>query len=140
MRDLMINQLTCYFISPTGEADMIDMNGDITGQKITTYTKPKKFMANVSSGKVGKSLTKGVNVDLFGSNVQYSRVITTTEKTHGICKDSLIWVSQEPKMDGEYAVSDDAPYIVSENPAIGINTVSYAILARSQQWQLNENA
>lgn len=88
MRNLKRNQVTFWYSLYEGKEDILK-DGFKTGQKKETYSAPVQAEASISSA------TGGSDVELFGTSVQYDRIISTVEPLP-INEFSRIWVDTIP--------------------------------------------
>lgn len=80
------------------------------------------FYANISAGK--GSAQKAV----FGSDVDYTRTISTTDMSCPIDELTRIWIDNEVKYNADGTVNgDSADYKVAAYPAKGLNNIAIAI-------------
>lgn len=94
-RDMPVNTIPVWHSEYLGTDFTVDSNGDYTGEKENRYTEPVRRRLNLSPAH------GNVVHDVFGSNINYSRVITTTRMNLGITENSLIWdVEPSKKSDG----------------------------------------
>lgn len=88
------------------------------------YNTPVLFYANISAGK-GNSET-----EVFGTGIDFTRTISTTDMTCPIDELSLLWIEMEPQYLADGTVdSDSADYKVAAKPAKGLNSIMIAIKA-----------
>lgn len=119
------NSITVYEKDENGNIIYIDIDGQQvpveTGDVTKAYSLPIEFKENVSSAK-GESEN-----EVFGVNLDYTKVISTTDLTLPISETSKIWKETEPVIKADDTVDiDSADYSVV---AIGksLNSVLYAI-------------
>ena len=127
MRSLKKNKSTLYYALYNEKKEIVDENGDFTGEYIVGYSAPEFFNANLSAGK------GSAQADIFGVNVDFTRTISTTELSLPITETSLVWYETEPKLlkDGT-ADPDSADYKVAAPPAAGLNELVIALKARAK--------
>lgn len=127
MRSLKKNKSTLYYALYNGKEEVVDENGDFTGEYIIGYSAPVVFYANISAGK------GSAQADIFGVNVDFTRTISTTELSLPIRETSLVWYETEPKLlaDGR-ADPESADYKVAAPPAAGLNELVIALKARAK--------
>lgn len=119
-----------YERDENGNIVYVDIDGTQVPVEISTnnagYSAPIEFRANVSAGK-GDSESS-----VFGISLDYTRVISTTDKKLPITNTSLIWIETVPvlNIDGS-ANADSADYTVAL-VAPSLNNVSIAIKARKK--------
>ncbi|RGC24864.1 hypothetical protein DWX41_20865 [Hungatella hathewayi] len=127
MRSLKKNKSTLYYALYNEKKEIVDENGDFTGEYIVGYSAPEFFNANLSAGK------GSAQADIFGVNVDFTRTISTTDLSLPITETSLVWYETEPKLlkDGT-ADPDSADYKVAAPPAAGLNELVIALKARAK--------
>lgn len=86
------------------------------------YSEPVEFYANISAGK------GNAQEAVFGSDVDYTRTICTTDMSCPIDELTRIWIDNEVKYNADgTANADSADYKVAAHPARGINNIVIAI-------------
>lgn len=145
MRSLRKNTQPLHYATYSEEIKVYqrDENGDIIyievdGERIPVeigsapgYNTPVLFYANISAGK------GDAQADVFGSNVDYTRTISTTDMTCPIDELSLIWIESEPQYNPDGTVNaDSADYKVAAYPAKSLNNIVIAIkkLPKGGKW------
>lgn len=89
MRDLRRNQVTFWYSSYAEKQPVLDDNGFETGQYVEVYSTPVQGLARISSA-TGES-----DIELFGTAIQYDRVISTVQDLP-INEYSRLWVDTVP--------------------------------------------
>lgn len=113
MRSLERNKQTFYYALYSGVTEVIDENGDYTGEREITYSSPVKYRANISAAK-GESETAP-----FGIETNYSKTISTNDMSCPIKEDSVLWIDKDPTTD---------PYnFLVVKVAKSLNSILYAI-------------
>lgn len=88
------------------------------------YREPKEFKANISAGK------GSAQESVFGTDVDYTRTISTTDTTCLIDVLTILWVDVSPQYLADGTVDpDSADYKVAAKPAKGLNNIMIAIKA-----------
>ena len=108
MLDSWINAVKIWYANPSDtEVEVVDENGDYTGEYAFGYEAPVKIRANLSPAH-------GTAEDnVFGLSVNYSKILTTAKMDLGITERSIVW-DKEPDIKTEfYATLDDNGEIVS---------------------------
>lgn len=124
MRNLKKNSKNLWYSNYNGKVPILDENGDKTGDYESGYTVPVSFLATLSASR------GNAYADMFGTNIDYSRTLSTVEKLP-IKEESLIWVS-EPTMNPDGIVdSESADYSVT-GIADGLVGVVIALKARKK--------
>lgn len=136
MRDLKKNQqplryatyseeIKIYKRDVAGNIEYVEVDGELKPVEIGTvagYNKPVFFSANISSGK------GGAQEAVFGSDVDYTRTISTTDMTCPIDELTRIWIDNEIKYNADGTINaDSADYKVAAYPAKGLNNIVIAI-------------
>lgn len=127
MRDLKKNQRELWYALYREKIPIVDENGDETGDYTTGYSPPVSFCANLSPGK------GSAQAAVFGTDIDFTRSISTTDMELPITETSLIWYETEPGLlkDGS-ADPDTADYEVAAPPADGLNELVIALKARAK--------
>ena len=122
---LYSEEITIYERDENGDTVYVEVDGERTPVVIGTqagYNKPVLFYANISAGK------GGAQEAVFGSDVDYTRTISTTDMTCPIDELTRIWIESEPQYNPDGTVNgDSADYKVAAHPAKGLNNIVYAI-------------
>jgi hypothetical protein len=92
MRNLFVNGRTLWYALYKGKTDAVDENGDYTGEPTFSYAEPVKFRATLSPVRGGNNFTNaGLKKDAFGADLDYARIMSTTDRSLPIDEYSLIW-------------------------------------------------
>lgn len=127
MRNLKKNQRKMFYALFDKMIPQVDENGDETGDPVAHYSAPFPFEASLSSGK-------GIaQKEVFGTDVDYTRSVSTTDLRLPITETSLVWYETKPVLmpDGS-ADPDSADYEVAAPPADGLNVLVIALKARAK--------
>lgn len=130
MRNLRKNARKLWYATYEDKQEILDENGDFTGEYKNGYSAPVKFSASLSAGRgeAGNSA--------FGVDVDFTRTISTVDTTLPIKETSLIWYETEPKLlDDGTADPKSADYTVAAKPADGLNSLVIALKARVKNEQ-----
>lgn len=95
MRSLERNKQTVYYALYTGKTEILDADGNRTGQFIEGYSDPVKISVNVSAAR------GTADMEQFGIEVNYTHTICTNDMSLPIDTDSILWVGITPDADGE---------------------------------------
>lgn len=118
-------EIKVYKRDENGNIEYVEIDGEQCPIELGTvagYNKPVLFYANISAGK------GDAQADVFGSNVDYTRTISTTDMTCPIDELSLIWIENEPQYNADGTVNpDSADYKVAAYPAKSLNNIVIAI-------------
>ena len=135
MRDLLSNTRKLWYVLYTGEKDVLDENGDFTGDREAQYGEPVAFRANLSATRGTQGFTgTGSSYDYFGADIKYDLIISTSKMELPLNEYSLVW-THEPELDSSGSVDySQAEYRVTA-VAHGLHHMKYAIrsLQRNEQ-------
>ena len=118
MRCMERNKRCFYFALFDSKDPVKDEDGNFTGEYTINYKAPVHMKANISP-VIGEA-----QADLFGSDVDYDRVIVVDEPCCPIDEYSVLCIEIPPDYDEEGNLIYD--YIVKK-VARSINSVSYAV-------------
>ena len=118
MRCLERNKKCFYYALFDSKDPVKDEDGNFTGEYTVNYKAPVHMKANISP-VIGEA-----QADLFGSDVDYDRVIVVDEPCCSIDEYSVLCIEIPPDYDEEGNLIYD--YIVKK-VARSINSVSYAV-------------
>lgn len=118
MRCLERNKRCFYYALFDSKDPVKDEDGNFTGEYTMNYKAPVHMKANISP-VIGEA-----QADLFGSDVDYDRVIVVDEPCCPIDEYSVLCIEITPDYDEEGNLIYD--YIVKK-VARSINSVSYAV-------------
>lgn len=118
MRCLERNKKCFYYALFDSKDPVKDEDGNFTGEYTMNYKAPVHMKANISP-VIGEA-----QADLFGSDVDYDRVIVVDEPCCPIDEYSVLFIEMPPDYDEEGNLIYD--YIVKK-VARSINSVSYAV-------------
>jgi len=90
MRCLAKNKKVLYYALYSGKTELVDGDGNSTGEYVITHGTPMVMKANVSPA------TGNYDLNLYGINGQYSHVIVTDDMSCLIDTNSVIWLDKEP--------------------------------------------
>ena len=117
MRCLQRNKQTFYYALYTGKEQIIDANGNKSGQYRVIYSDPVEMKANISASR-GSS-----DVEMFGISELYTKTIVTEDLSCPIKEDSILWIGKEP-----YENEELTPYnYVVVQKAQSLNSITYAV-------------
>lgn len=122
---LYSEEITIYQHDENGDIVYVEVDGERIPVVISTmagFSNPVEFHASISAGK------GNAQESVFGSDVDYTRTISTTDMTCPIDELSRIWIESEPQYNPDGTVNaDSADYKVAAYPARGVNNIVYAI-------------
>ena len=113
------NKAIFYYASYTGQTEIVDEYGNVTGQYSVTYGNPIKMLGNVSAAQ-GEMQTRQ-----FGESETYDKVIVLDDVNTPIDEYSILWVDTPPILDGG-STKTPHDYVVKK-VARSLNGVSIAI-------------
>ena len=121
------DQITIYERDENGEIIYDEIDGELIPRIIAEragYSDPVLFHANISAGK------GTAQEDVFGTDIDFTRTISTTDLPLPIDILSLVWIEHEPKFFDDGTVDpDSADYKVAAKPAKGLNSLMIALKA-----------
>ena len=120
MRTLNRNKSEFYYALYEGKEAVVDDYGNITGEYEVKYSHPKKYTANISAAN-GRA-----DVESFGANVDYDKVIVGDSSFPAINEYSVIWIDTIPVIDDEGKTDTPYDYIVKK-VAKSLNSISVAV-------------
>lgn len=120
MRCMARNKLMFYYALYTGQTEIIDEYGNVTGQYSVTYGDPIAMLGNVSAAQ-GEMQTRQ-----FGESEGYDKVIVLDDINAPIDEYSILWVDTLPHLNGDGSTETPHDYVVKK-VAKSLNSVSIAI-------------
>lgn len=120
MRCLRRNKVPFYYALFTERVEEEDEYGNKTGTFEVRYGDPVKVKANISTARNAET------VELFGTDINYDKVIVMCPADVPIDEHSVLWVDTLPELDNEGKTQTPYDYIVKK-AARSLNSVSYAI-------------
>ena len=122
---LYSEEITVYKRDENGEIKYVEVDGERIPVDMGTmagYSKPVLFHANISAGK-GEA-----EIAVFGTSLDFSRVISTCDMTCPIDELTRIWIDNEVQYNADGTVDgDSADYKVAAKPAKSLNNIVIAI-------------
>ena len=114
MLDAWINAVDVWYANPSGtEVEIVDENGDFTGEYGFGYDAPIKVRANLSPAH------GSAEDNVFGLSVNYSKILTTARMNLGINEHSIVWDKKPDIQEAFFATLDSDGHIASvkvDNP------------------------
>ena len=120
MRCLRRNKVPFYYALFTERVEEEDDYGNKTGTFEVRYGDPVKAKANISPARNAET------VELFGTDINYDKVIVMCPADVPIDEHSVLWVDTLPELDNEGKTQTPYDYIVKK-AARSLNSVCYAI-------------
>lgn len=118
MRCMERNKRCFHYALFNGKEPVLDEYGNRTGEYVVSYRSPVCFKANISPA------TGETQAELFGSDVDYDRVIVVDNPCCPIDEYSVLCIDSPPDFDEDGNLIYD--YIVKK-VARSLNSVSYAV-------------
>lgn len=122
---LYSEEIKVYQRDKNGNIVYVEVDGELKPIELGTvagYNEPVLFCANISAGK------GNAQEAVFGSDVDYTRTISTTDMSCPIDELTRIWIDNEVKYNADGRVNaDSADYKVAAYPARGMSNIVIAI-------------
>ena len=118
MRTLERNKTSFYYALYLGKEENVDADGNLTGTYTVMYSNPVECKGNISAS------SGYVQVEQFGNDLQYDKVIVLDDVNIPIDENSVLWVDIEVEHD-KYG-NPVFDYVVKK-VARSLNSVSFAI-------------
>lgn len=93
MRTLQRNKRTIWYALYNGVTDVVDDDGNYTGEQEVSYSEPIQARMNVSGGR-GQA-----EIELFGVDNPFTRTAVTDDLTTPFNTDTIFWFNAEPETD-----------------------------------------
>lgn len=93
MRTTQRDKRTVSYALYRGVTDVVDSEGNLTGEKTVTYENPVTTRMNISGGK-GKA-----GVELFGIDTPFTKVAVTDDLSTPFDMDTVWWFEADPAHD-----------------------------------------
>ena len=118
MRALARNKTSFYYALYLGKEENVDADGNLTGTYTVLYSNPVECKGNISAS------SGSVQVEQFGNDLQYDKVVVLDDVNVPIDENSVLWVDKEVEHD-KYG-NPVFDYVVKK-VARSLNSVSFAI-------------
>jgi len=118
MKLLNRNTRTIYYRLYEGQKDVLDEDGNKTGEKTVAYSEPKELMCSVSPAS-GKT-----QIEMFGNLDSYDKAVVTDDMKCPIDENSVLFVDKSPEEDAD---GNPLPDYRIRKVAKSLNCISYAI-------------
>lgn len=118
MRTLERNKTSFYYALYLGKEENVDADGNLTGTYTVLYSNPVECRGNISAS------SGSVQVEQFGNDLQYDKVIVLDNVNIPIDENSVLWIDKEVEHDKYGNPMFD--YVVKK-VARSLNSVSFAI-------------
>ena len=90
MRTVKRNKRPVAFAFYEGVTELLDDDGNLTGEYEVSYTEPVKTLMNVSGGR-GQA-----DIALFGLTQTFARTATTEDLTTPFNTETVMWIEKNP--------------------------------------------
>lgn len=103
MRSVQRNKQPIWYALRLESTEVIDEYGNVTGEFVEQYSVPMKLNINIG-------VPKGqINLERFGLNDNYTRVLATTDMNCPLAVDSILWVGISTEEPHNYVVKKILP-------------------------------
>lgn len=86
MRSVQRNKQRIYYALRLGSTEVTDEYGNVTGEFVEMYSSPQPLKINIGTPK------GNIELERFGLNDDYTRVLATTDMKCPLAEDSILWV------------------------------------------------
>ena len=93
MRTLQRNKRTIWYALYNGVTEVVDEDGNYTGEQEVSYGEPIQARMNVSGGR-GQA-----EIELFGVDNPFTRTAVTDDLTTPFNTNTIFWFDADPEMD-----------------------------------------
>lgn len=93
MRTLQRNKRTIWYALYNGVTEVVDEDGNYTGEQEVSYSEPIQVRMNVSGGR-GQA-----EIELFGLDNPFTRTAVTDDLTTPFTTDTIFWFEADPETD-----------------------------------------
>lgn len=90
MRTCQRNKRTIYYALYNGLTEVVDGDGNYTGEQAVSYASPVETRMNVSGGR-GQA-----EIELFGVDNPFTRTVVTDDLTTPFNTDTVFWFESDP--------------------------------------------
>lgn len=112
MRCLRRNQKTIHFKNYQGKTQIVDANGDFTGEYSLSYS-------DFIEAKMNVSASRGVaSEEMFGISTNYTKVLMTDDMNCTLDEHSILWIDAPTTGPHDYVV-----VLVAKS----LNSIAYAV-------------
>lgn len=121
MRNLAINKSTLYVLNYLGQKEILDSQGNKTGETVNSYSEPREFRASVSGAR-GYAQT-----EMFGTDITYDKtIVMSVSLFRDLCitENSVLFADKKPAYDSNnFPLYDYKVERIAETP----NQIAIAI-------------
>lgn len=118
MKLLNRNTRTIYYRLYEGQKDVLDEDGNKTGEKTVAYSEAKELRCSVSPAS-GKT-----QIEMFGNLDSYDKAVVTDDVNCPIDENTILFVDKSPDEDAD---GNPLPDYRIRKVAKSLNCISYAI-------------
>ena len=93
MRTVQRNKRAIWYALYNGVTEVVDDDGNYTGEQEVSYSEPIQAKMNVSGGR-GQS-----EIELFGVDNPFTRTAVTDDLTTPFTTDTIFWFEADPETD-----------------------------------------
>jgi len=93
LRTLQRNKRTIWYALYNGVTEVVDEDGNYTGEQEVSYSEPIQVRMNVSGGR-GQA-----EIELFGVDNPFTRTAVTDDLTTPFTTDTIFWFEADPETD-----------------------------------------
>lgn len=90
MRTVHRNKRKVWYAFYAGQTEVVNDNGEYTGEMMVNYTEPVMALMNVSGGR------GAADVAMFGFDSEYSRSIVTEDLKTPFNTETVFWIETDP--------------------------------------------
>lgn len=103
MRSVQRNKQRIYYALRLGSTEVTDEYGNVTGEFVEMYSSPQPLKINIGTPK------GNIELERFGLNDDYTRVLATTDMNCPLKEDSILWIGTEITKPYNYVVKKLIP-------------------------------
>lgn len=110
LKDLPANQVPFWYQQYVGEVDVVDEDGNLTGETARAYSNPTPARARISPN------TGRMESSPFGADISYDKSISTVVRLP-IDEYSLLFIDREPVINADGSTDTEPDYycVVAKN-------------------------
>lgn len=113
MRTLRRNKRTLYYATYRGREQLVDANGNKTGEYAEKYNDPVELKANYSASSGSAS------EDVFGIGSNYSKTMVVEDVNCPIDEQTIVWIDKPTTEKHNFVVA---------RKAVSVNATMYALV------------
>lgn len=104
MKSLERNKSYIYFCNKVGETELLDEDGNVTGQFAPAYSSINELLINESAAR------GTVDIEQFGATLNYSKTLVTNDLTCELNENGVLWLDYGKQS----AFSETQSYVVGD--------------------------